>query len=292
MSDKQFKENDFLKNYSVRHHYIPKFLSSGFTNADGLLFIYDKNKDRILSTPKPPKSIFFEHERNTLEVTSESKSSFIEDFLYSDIDNRASKVIQYYRTAEMAKIDFSTDDSATFLFFLICLFWRIPKTDYAASDLIERAEISATGIDPEILRRDPTFQKLSRAGLFKHHIDEMLRDRKVRNKYLNIYNWGQPVFVIGDYPILFKKQPKKFSEFDDTDFLIAISSNRIFSSTLEPLQKFGFQNSLRYNACVIDQSIRYIAAGDLKVLEQSVWFYKRLMEKGLIYSLSEVTFKA
>ena len=86
MSDKQFKENDFLKNYSVRHHYIPKFLSSGFTNADGLLFIYDKNKDRILSTPKPPKSIFFEHERNTLEVTSESKSSFIEDFLYSDID--------------------------------------------------------------------------------------------------------------------------------------------------------------------------------------------------------------
>ncbi len=88
--------NKYLKKLSSRHHYIPQFLISGFANSDGLLYLYDKHKDKILKKPRPPKSIFFENDRNTLDLSNTTKTSIIEDFLYKEIDDKTSKVIKYY----------------------------------------------------------------------------------------------------------------------------------------------------------------------------------------------------
>lgn len=290
MNSETLDFSKYLKSLSSRHHYIPQFLINGFVNPEGCLYVYDKQRDKILKKPRPPKSIFFQNHGNTVELDSTTKTSILEDLLYAGIDDKTSKVIKQYQTEELSKIDFKTEDSATLLFFLIALFWRIPKTDYAANDLMERSTITASGIDPEILRNDPTYRKLSRAGLFKHHIDEIKNYGAKGNKWLNIHQNENPIYVIGDYPILFRKQPNKFSEFDDTDILIAISSNRIYSSTIDNLNNFMERNSFRYNACIINQSTKYIACGNLNVLEQSVFFYKKLKETGLIYGLDNEVF--
>jgi Protein of unknown function (DUF4238) len=274
--------DNFFKKNSSRHHYIPQFLINGFTNSNGLLYVYDKQVDKILTKQKPPKSIFFETDRNTVEIKDNIKSSIIEDYLYADIDNKTSKVIKYFQEEELSKIDFKVEDTATLLFFLISLFWRIPKTDYAAEDLMNRSIITSNGIDPEKLRNDPTYRKINRAGLFKHHIDEMKNFGMGGEKWSNIHQNETPIYVIGDFPFLSRKQTNEFRKFNDTDILLAVSSTRIYSSTNESLKNFSPINSYSYNASIIHQSIKYIACGDLKVLEQSINFYKKLKSVGLI----------
>ena len=281
----------YLNTISSRHHYIPKFFISGFANSDGLLYLYDKQKDEIFKNPRSPKSVFFELDRNTLELNSTTKISIIEDLLYKEIDDKTSKIIRRYQNEELSKIDFKTEDAAELLFFLISLFWRIPKTDYAANDLMERSTITTNGIDSEILRRDPAYRKISRAVLFKHHISEMKNFGTKGKKWINIHQNQNSHYVIGDYPILFRKQPVLFGEFNDIDILVAIGSNRIYSSTNNTLTNFAIKNSYRYNACIINQSVNYVACGDLNTLKNLVLFYKKLKETGLIYILDEETFK-
>ena len=281
----------YLKQNSSRHHFIPQFLLTGFVNSEGLLYIYDKQKDKILNKTRSPKSIFFEEERNSIELNESIKSSILEDLFYAEIDNKSSKVIKKYQTEELSKIDFSTDETAQILFFLITLFWRIPKTDYAFNNLMDIAKIKTNGIDPEILRNDPTFKKLNRAFLCKYHIDEIRKFGKKGKINFNLHQNANEVYLIGDYPFLLRKHSGKFSEFNDTDILFAISSKRIYSSTNDNLDTFTPINSLMYNACIINQSIKSVACGNLKTLENSVALYKNLKESVLINSLSDEVFK-
>lgn len=283
--------NKYLESLSFRHHYIPKFLINGFSNSNGLLYLYDKQKDEIFKNPRPAKSIFFENDRNTLHLDDTTKTSIIEDLLYKGIDDRTSKVIKLYQTQEISKIDFNPTDTSTFLFFLISLFWRIPKTDYAANNLMDRAIITTNGIDPEILRNDLAYRKMNRAGLFKHHIAEIKRSGAKGEKIINIQQAQNEIYLLGDYPILFRKQPYLFSEFNDTDILMAISSNRIYSSTLDKLHSISLKHSLQYNACIIEQSVNYVAGGDLEILKCSILLHKELKASGLIYGLNDMVFR-
>jgi Protein of unknown function (DUF4238) len=273
----------FLKVNSSRHHYIPQFLINAFTNRQGLLYIYDKKKDKILKNQRPPKSIFFESGRNTIEVTAEKKSSILEDYLFNDMDNKTSKSIKYFQSEELKKIDFKMEDTSTLLFFLISLFWRIPKTDYAVEDLMRRSIIKSDGIDPEVLRQDPTYQKMCRASLFHHHVTEMKSFGRKVITWPNIHKYDSPMFVIGDYPFLHRTQPNMFREFGDIDLLFAVSSERLFSMTKVKKDKLSAINSCSYNAAIIHQSVNYVASGDLTILKQSIDFYKNFKQRGLIF---------
>lgn len=287
------QETEFQKYLGVnssRHHYIPQFLINGFTDANGLLYIYDKQKDVILSKQRPPKSIFFETDRNTVELTDNLKSSILEDLLYRDMDNKISKTIRRFQTEDLSVIDFDTENTAIVLFFLISLFWRIPKTDFAADDVLDRSIVEFAGIDPEILKKDPTFKKFNRAGLFEHHVKEIREKGKKGTKWSNIHQFESPTFVIGDFPFLFRNQSDEFGKFNDSDFLFAVSSRRIYSSTNESLSKFSIFNSYFYNAAIIHQSVKYIASADLSTLKNSIKFHKELLKNGLIYS-NEGAFK-
>ncbi|MDB5277905.1 MAG: hypothetical protein JWR61_2860 [Ferruginibacter sp.] len=288
MDNEKNEFSKYLKKRSSRHHYIPQFLVSGFTNTDGLLYLYDKQKDEIFKKPRSPKSVFFEIDRNTVSLDSTTESSIIEDLLYKEIDDKTSKIIKLYQELELSQIDFKLEDSATLLFFMISLFWRIPKSDYAANDLINRSTITANGNNAEILKKDPTYRKMARAGFFKHHIAEIKNFGSKGTKWLNIHQNANDIFLIGDYPILFKNERKLFSEFNDTDILMAVSSNRIYSSTVEKLTDFNNRNSLRYNVCIISQSVNYVACRNLEVLKHSV--YKKLLEKGMMIGFEKEVF--
>lgn len=277
-----------LKRYfelkSWRHHYIPQFLINGFTNSDGKLFIYDKKNDKIRNKQLPPKSIFFEEDRNTVEITENLQSSIIEDKLLAERDNKTSKVVNYYQNEELSNIEMRSDDAAIMLFLMIDLFWRIPKTDFAFEDLMERSEIVAKGIDPEKLRNDPTWRKLQRSGMFKHHIEEIVNFGNKGTKHYNIHQSDKPIFLIGDYPFVLRNKSSKFRDFDDTDILFAISSTRLYSSLMERSRKFSDPDFYSYNAAIINQSVRYVASGNLDVLENSIKLQKEFYKRGILFS--------
>jgi len=56
------------KQISKRHHYIPEYYIDGFTDNNGFLCIYDKQKNKIIRNLRPPKSIFFEENLNSISV--------------------------------------------------------------------------------------------------------------------------------------------------------------------------------------------------------------------------------
>lgn len=275
---------------SIRHHYIPQFFIEGFKNREGLLYIYDKDKDKIIKTPRPPKSIFFEKDRNTIALTDKLESSILEDSLYSQIDTESSKVVRYFRTEALKKIDFNTENTAQFQFFLITLFWRIPYTDFASEELMERAEISSPVTDPELLRNDPTFKKIQRAFLANHHIKEIVNSGNKGKFSVNVHKAPINLFVVGDNPLLFRNTPSVFSEFNTSDFLIAISSDRIYSSTNQVFENTSLKNWSNYNAAVIQQSTRYVSCGSYDFLKKSIEYYKELKKHNLHFSLPEQTF--
>ncbi len=285
--NKDLSIEKILSSKSSRHHYIPQFLIEGFTNSDGFLYVYDKQRDAIQKKPVSPKSIFFERNRNTVEILEGTSSSFLEE-IYSNIDNRASKIIKYYQNEEILKIDFKTEETAYFLFFLITLFWRIPYTDFAAQDIWNRSEIISHIIDPKIIRKDQFHQKFQRSMLFKHTIDEMRKFGNRGNKSINIHKFSNDLFVISDNPILFERIPTKFREFNDLDFLVVINSKRIYSSTNNRLNNIDTYNAVYYNMLAIYQSHRYTACSDLMLLKESIKLFKET--KNYPYSLLAATF--
>lgn len=156
---------------------------------------------------------------------------------------------------------------------------------------MNRSEITSPHINPEIIRNDPAYRKIQRASLAKHHIKEIIKYGKKGKFSVNIHQSSNDLFLVGDNPLLFRRTPILFSEFNEIDFLIAVSSNRIYSSTNQSFNVKSQENWVNYNAAIIDQSSGYVASGNEDYLKKSIEYYKELKKHQLHYSLAERAFK-
>lgn len=279
MEREELEKKLFLK-ASSHHHYIPQFLIKGFANENGQIYVYDKQKDRILARPQYPKQVFFEKHRNTVEIVAGKTSSVIEDSFYQNIDNKVAPYIKYLQQGNLSELDFSIEVTGMMTFFIVTLFWRIPATDDTVADIFRRSEIDAKGIDPEIFRNDPTFLKMERGRLFHHSIGRMQEFGKRTSASVNVHQYAVHSVILGDNPIIFRRTPSSFEDLGDIDILIAVSSNRIFSITEDRLPGLPFENAIRYNTNVILQSKRYVVARSLEALSKAIEMYKFCIELG------------
>lgn len=222
---------DFDKYKSTIHHYIPKFFINGFVNTDGFLFVYDKKANKIFDNPRSPKSVFYERNRNTVQLGYSKSTSFIEDLYFKRLDNDASKVLQYLSDSALSDLDFSIQKMVPFYYFLISLFWRIPATDYAVQDIINRMKPIDPNINPELINKDENFLKVQRQNLAFHTVKEIKEFGRNIDSITQVYQFNKDTFVLGDNPILFRSKTSKFSEFMELDKLVSISNLRVFSST-------------------------------------------------------------
>lgn len=280
-----------MKKESSRHHYIPEFLIKGFTNPDGKVFVYDIKKDEIQSKPKSPKSIFFEWDRNTLKKEDGQELSVIEDILYKHWDNRASILIQKFQKNRLPDSSLLSDNNiADFILFTIQLFWRIPYTDFAVSDLIKNMDIDVE--NAEELKNYQPFQMHQRTLLYQETLKE-LKDakRKTPGFYAKLFELEKDIFVIGDNPTVYQKTPSTFDDLFDLDSMIAISSKRIFTNSVSEFENFGFNRAIEYNHFVISQSKRYVCSNDKKILEESVKYHKKVRELNIDLELKKELFK-
>lgn len=260
---------------SKRHHYIPQFLISGFTE-NNKVFLYDKLKNKILDKSFSPKSIFFENHRNTIKINSIIQSSIIEDKLYSEIDTKCSRVIRKYQESNLNDLKFTNEEIALILFFQVSLFWRIPRTDETYEDIINRTDFKINGVMNENIKSNPEIRKLTRSSLFLHHLSEMKNNGKVKNKFNNIHEFQNQLLIIGDYPFIIRNDMTSFSEFNDSDILFAISSTRIHSSTTKLNLQLSDCSALHYNALIILHSVRYVAASNRELLQQSIDLFRTM----------------
>lgn len=272
-----------MNTLSSRHHYIPKFLINGFSNKDGMIYVYDKKNDRILNKLRSPKSVFFEDNRNTVHIKDDIYSSIIEDVIFQDHDNRSSKVIRSLQYDSIEDNDLlNINNQAIFQFFLINLFWRVPYSDIAFEKLFSDANISSLSINSEIFRNDETYKKFERTGLFLQTLNKMGVNLKSKDYFAKISEFAEDLFIIGDSPTVYEKIPSRFADLADMDFLFAVSSKRICVFTVEEFGSFTTRDIYDYNALVIDQSRLYVCSSSKELLENSIRYYKELKSKDLV----------
>ena len=278
MDIKNYILDNYLKKTSSRHHYIPKFLIEKFRNAESLVYIYDKKKNLIQKKPRSTKSIFFENDRNSIELEKNIFSSVIEDKLYSKIDNDASQVLDYFEKCPLNQIEFHLMETAKLHFFILALYWRIPLTDSLSLGIFKESQIDSTEINSEIIRADPAYQKLQRSRLVLDTIEQIKKYGEKGIAIQNIHECENENIILGDNPWLLKQKQQFLHDFSSIDFVFPISSTRIFSSTAAPLKNF---NAYFYNAAIIHQSVNYVCSGNLELLNKSVELYNVYKELGV-----------
>jgi hypothetical protein len=258
-----------------------------------MLYVYNKNEDRILSDMRAPKSIFFEHDRNTIIGNNKQKSSHLEDIWYKLLDDKTCPAVKNLREEKVNKELLNDDNLSLLHFYIISLFWRIPLTDFTAKNLIERAEIVTTGrVTSDEIKNDEGWNKVLRSKLYAETIDQCLAlNRNVEEYYSQLSEFEEDIFIIGDNPMIFHKNMGKFTDFATTDYCIALSSNRILRHSFNKIPDFKKNLSLRYNAYIINQSKMYVASGNLKTLKKSIENYKKIKALNLFSSLREELFE-
>lgn len=272
-------EDDFMAYNSARHHYIPQYLIRAFTNSKGMLYVYDKAKDKISKHARPPKSVFYEFDRNTLDLNEKGKTSVVEDRMFSVVDQQLSQVVKYFQKTELELLSFDITNTAHMLVLAINLFWRVPANDELVLSLLRRSDIRINGMSSEQIKEDPVYQKLLRFGLNGETIKEIVKQSRGGTEVVNVHQFGIPAFVLGDNPVLYKSNPNRFNELGSTSFMVALSSNRIYTATENSL-KLTQVNVMRYNAAVIQQSKRYVVSENKNLLQSSARLFRHIESNG------------
>lgn len=150
--------------FSRRHHYIPQFLIRHFADAQGFIYVYDKENGEIAQ--RSPKAAFFEWNRNTFMVGDQEVDSL--EKLYSDLDqNFAANLAEVLSSRGQ-----DSGSLANLLLLAMTLKWRTPASDEEFNRLKENTTMADFGI--RIRPKDPTqqvepevIQRLLESDLFK-----------------------------------------------------------------------------------------------------------------------------
>lgn len=278
-----------MNNISSRHHYLPKFLIKGFVNNDEEVFVYDKTKQKILGKTFPPKSIFWEKDRNTLEFDT-GKSSIIEEDTYAKIDNIGNEAVSFLKTVDLSKSEISIEYIYKLQIFILNLFWRIPSTDNLFDVIFE---IINSNIPPEIKQRD-SIKKHQRTYMFIHTLKRTIENLKNGKYRYKLIEFGSDKFVLSDSPTLYKRSPNNFDDLDNSSFIFPISSTRGFiqinEAELENNESILEKYSFWYNAVAIEQSTRFTVSPNIDILKKSIELYNHLKENERFNEMKDLLF--
>lgn len=280
-----------LSDLSSRHHFIPQHYIEGFCGNDKLVAVYDKVEDRISRRRISPKSIFFEPDRHTIDVDG-LKLSSLEDFLFKDIDTKMAPYLKTLREDPIEKALLASDNQTNLSVFMIDLFWRNPVTDFIAGDLFQRSAIRwPDGPNGELLqdldreaayKSDPLYQKLARFGVMAHSMKHMVENTEKGFTDSKLWETKRPMFILGDFPIVFSKFPETHPEIATLDRFLPISSTRIYAEQAILGLHFEKSDALVINALQILQAKKSVVAADINLLVESVRAYKAMTKDGVI----------
>jgi hypothetical protein len=250
-----------------RHHYLPQFYIKGFVNSDNNLCVYDK-LDNQLRQNYSPKRIFFEWNRNTILFEGE-EDDYMEK-LYSQFENMISP--EYNRIKnQVGTIHYELKDIYSLLLLVSLTHWRLPINDTIAEDFVfnsspkdlfinifnkENGEEASLDFFNEIKKRKP-FIELYR--LSKPIIDFMTLDRL--NSYQNwlIYGSNSPVklHLLGDNPIVFKKQP--LNNILENEMIFPLTSGiTLYHNKGNFIKQIRPEDRVKVDIMVFLQSERYV----------------------------------
>lgn len=273
---------------SSRHHYIPQYFIRGFEGADKRYYVYDKQEDRI-KRYHSAKQIFYEDNRNTVNERGVTHTH-IEDKAYAFLDSWHSPAIERLRTNPITPAVLNPTDVGLLTAFLICQFWRVPKTDALWEDFFKRSGFTIT--DKKGARVDtaemvaeykaiPDMSLGHRAFLYSDTARKILNspDVIINQKFVEI-SPDKGHFLLSDYPVLYLQQPTSLEGVTREEFFLPLSSRRVYYTVANRSTNWSVGNVAALNALLIDQSVRYVCGPDREHLDLCVRMYRLMKSSG------------
>lgn len=265
---------------SHRHHYVPQFFTKGFADDDGLLYIYDKEKDQTLNQKKSPKSIFYKWDRNTVELGGKPCDNL--EKLYAAKDNLTAGELNAVLNNEGL-----TPERLTSLVYLASdLKWRTTKHDDQFDRLKGYISQQDLGINislkpgqsdiakmVEHIENSPIYRESKRAILPFLALRDS-RQFQQYHTYCRVQVNPKNPALIGDNPVL-ERPNDDFKIFDDFILPLNHSYTLIFKKGL----KQGIGNAyffLQRDLAMLSNADRYIGCRDKRHLEMIVAMFRKI----------------
>jgi len=260
---------------SANHHYIPKFFINGFLNDNGLLWCYDKLKDKIKMNPQGSKGVFFEKNRNSVNING-AIYSFFED-AYTVSDYMFASAIKILRRENIDQHLFS-ELLHHFNVFLNNLYWRNPNVDLLITDILSslpNSHIPFYNIAPS---------KIASKQLRLEIEPMILKKNTALLPQQSYYTVSYPAasLCLGDMPLIFRKPAKEIDDLATLPLIAPVSSTKLFVRNVSNKQFWDGTTTLLFNAILIDYSSRMIVCADKHILEQSIRTYHNLKKENMI----------
>ena len=279
--------DDLSKSKSTNHHYIPKYFTDGFLDDDGLLFVYDKQKDRIKLNKQGSKGVFFAINRNSSDFGLEKPISIMED-AYGVFDNIAPAAIKLLRSNIQLSDNTRIDLHAHLNTLIIDLYWRNINNDQLFDSLYDRASLTLSGVLGSVKLSDEQARPYKDFPLFKQLIRYKMAilTLEFATKSQNIFTSDIITFpikhlCIGDMPFLFNGSPKKHSDLLDLPAFIPISATKLYLRNITLKRQMSFRETNMLNALIIEQSSKMICSGNKLVMDAAIDYYRLAKEENL-----------
>lgn len=268
---------------SWRHHYLPQCYLKGFTNEDGNIFVYDKNKDLIYKSW--PKDVFFEKDRNAIFSPKNGEKIDILEPLYAHIDGIFADVLRKVIESNPSVPALSHFDKLQFSLCLSVLFCRIPTTDDEFEKIIDEKGFEGAPfhlIDPvtgEPARKDIQEMLLAHPGMRKSYrlmyaFAPFYKKKNLQRAHEWKFYYQDPGFHIsGDNPFI---HPTKVPvEEVLQEFIFPVAQNRlIINSDRFPAENFSREFALHFATAIVHNSERFLCCHREDWLRSVVEYYK------------------
>jgi len=281
---------------SSRHHYIPRFLIKNFADNNDLLWVYNKEKNRIVKTQQSPKAIFFEWDRNLFDSAGTPVDNI--EKMYADIDNMLSKIL-----GKILATHSMTGSELTWMIFLVALIkWRIPKSDILFKELTKNTSIRDLGLKirtadpkanvaPEVVKRIEEMEVVKETKRLLLAVQLLVNEDILDNIHKHCFIVSNEKFpgLLGDCPIIEASN----SGFDTLqNFIFPLGSNNTLVCKKDC--KKELPNGLFYiqkDLTIFHLSEKYVACKERGHLEHIVKIYTNLVHENKTHLLSKYVFE-
>lgn len=263
---------------SWRHHYIPQFFLTNFTNAENKFHIYLVKEKRYKANGKlfSPESHFFEEDGNTLFHEGGS-TDFIETDVYKRIDNDVARLFHKINNSKEDRYGLSEVDMPMLQFFVAHLYWRNPMNDEFVKRLLKTKKLSGLGLKIKDNETNETLldSEFERKMVANPSMYKMIKSWLPIALYQNIFNNDSPLTIlkfnpggapslISDNPLILRN-PEKFDVYRD-DFILPISRDKILIRTKRLKKQYQNRARVSIDHLLIKQANNFIATTDLKYI--------------------------
>lgn len=272
---------------SVKHHYIPEYFIKAFTNTDGFLHVYDKEKDCILKKPIHPGNIFYEDYANSIEING-TQYAWVE-IMYNGIngvkgpDDRFSPTIKEFQNGELNSLDLTDEKVSHFIYFIAQLTWRIPANKILNKIMLNYLiqtipELRSVMSSLDGLNSDDQF-KIARFITPTIIFRESCKNTEINQSPLKIIDFKNPIFCLSDNPIIWKNHPTGLDGFA-TPLLFPISSQKLLYFKEESDYNISQETQKDIILLLMHQAVKYVAFHDKSSLENYVEAYREYRKIG------------